>query len=275
MRETGLTVGELTLALHTWDDGRSGLTDLFYVHGLQSHTGWLCETGPALLERGVRLSVLDRRGSGRSQGARGHLPDAQTVLDDYAAALARVIDAAAGPVAVLGQSFGGSVVAALVATGRIPAGSLIVLAAPALGQQRSRLTPDARAQALRDRSDAYSVVQLEDEQYTDLPEYLRLMANDGLMVRALTAAFRATMLELEDRYLVAGPACWAGHPVRVALPEQDSIIDLEVSSAVLARLAPHAVVRTFPVTRHYLEFTTERQRYWDWLAAEVRAGATC
>ncbi|UYM22854.1 alpha/beta fold hydrolase [Streptomyces albus] len=204
--------GEESLALHTWDDGRPGLADLFYVHGLQSHAGWLFETGPALLERGVRLTVLDRRGSGASSGSRGHVPDARTVLDDYGSALGRVAAAAPGPVTLLGQSFGGSLVAALVASGQVPDGTRLVLCAPALGQQRARLDQAARDRVRRARGTSLSVVRLEDEQYTEHPGYLRLMANDGLMVRSVTDSFRAAMVETEDLYVEAGPAPGAGVP---------------------------------------------------------------
>ncbi|MFF8842750.1 alpha/beta fold hydrolase [Streptomyces sp. NPDC015127] len=267
--------GDVSLALHTWDDGRADLVDLFYVHGLQSHAGWLFETGPALLERGVRLTVLDRRGSGRSSGRRGHLDDARTVLDDYGSTLARVAAAAHAPVTVLGQSFGGSLLAAMVATGRVPTGAQIVFCAPALGQQRARLGDAGRAQARQRKGMAYSVVQIEDEQYTSDPDYLRMMANDGLMTRSLTDSFRAVMVEVEDRYLEAGDGPWSAHRVEVALPAEDSIIDLAASLDVLGSLAPHARVRRFPVSSHYLEFTDSRDAYWDWLAEVVRAGGAC
>lgn len=266
--------GEESLALHTWDDGRPGLADLFYVHGLQSHAGWLFETGPALLERGVRLTALDRRGSGGSSGSRGHVPDAHTVLDDYGSALARLAAAATGPVTLVGQSFGGSLVAAMVASGRVPAQTRVVLCAPALGQQRARLDGAARDRVRSTRGPSLSVLQLEDEQYTTLPGYLRLMANDGLMVRAVTDSFRAAMVETEDLYVEAGPAAWRGRPVRVAYPEQDSIIDIEAAAGVLGVLAPHAEARRFPTSSHYLEFTDIREQYWDWLAAAARDGAS-
>ncbi|WP_143229325.1 alpha/beta hydrolase [Actinophytocola xanthii] len=263
----------VALAMHTWDDGRADLAGLFYVHGLQSHAGWLFETGPALLDRGVRLVALDRRGSGRSGGPRGHLPDSRTVLDDYAAALSGLADA--GPLALLGQSFGASLVAALVATRRVPATTPVVLCAPALGQQRARLDEPSRERVRRSRGREYSAVALEDEQYTTLPGYLRMMANDALMVRSVTTSFRAAMVEVEDRYLGEGPDPWERHPVHVALPERDSIVDLTASLAVLDTLAPHAEVRSFPAPSHYLEFTEARESYWDWLAEVVLAGARC
>ncbi|MET9778400.1 alpha/beta hydrolase [Streptomyces sp. NPDC006367] len=276
---TGLTLRFLerdgtSLAVHTW--GR-GPARVLYVHGLQSHAGWLAEAGPELAGRGVRLSVLDRRGSGRSEGRRGHLDGAAAVLDDYAAFLAEEAAGATGPVTVVGQSFGGSILAALIATGRVPAGIRVVLCAPALGQQRARLDETARAEVRQRRGTSYSVVRLRDEQYTDLPRYLQIMANDGLMVRMVTGSFRAAMVEIEDLYMTdrdssAGGDPWAALPVHLALPQRDEIIDLDATCAALARLAPHARTERFATTSHYLEFTDVRHAYWDWLAEVARAG---
>ncbi|MFJ3303935.1 alpha/beta hydrolase [Streptomyces sp. NPDC086549] len=260
--------GDVSLAVHSWG---SGPAELVYVHGLQSHGGWLAETGPALARRGIRVSVPDRRGSGRSTGLRGHLADAAGLLDDYAAHLSGIAAAARGPVTVVGQSFGGSVLAALVATGRVPDGIRIVFCAPALGQQRARLDGPARSRARHRTGTEYSVIHLDDRQYTTLPRYLRTMANDGLMVRMLTDSFRAVMVEIEDLYLTAGPEPWAARPVHVALPEQDPVIDLGASLEVLAELAPQARIQRFETTSHYVEFTGVRQAYWDWLAGVVHA----
>jgi len=267
--------GGESLALHTWNDGRPDLIDLFYIHGLQSHAGWLVETGPALLERGVRLTALDRRGSGLSTGRRGHLDDARLALDDYASVLARVAGAADGPITVIGQSFGASLLAAMVATGRVPKLTRIVLCAPALGQQRARMDDVTRDMVLRRGGDGVSVVEIEDEQYTSMPEYLRMMANDALMVRALTEGFRAAMVEVENLYVAAGTEPWSSHRVCVALPERDAIIDQQASLRMLETLAPHAQIRKFPTNSHYLEFTAVRAEYWDWLAEVTLADATC
>ncbi|WP_433386894.1 alpha/beta hydrolase [Micromonospora sp. KLBMP9576] len=260
---------DVRLAVQRWG---SGPADLLYIHGLQSHGGWLAETGPALAGRGIRVSVPDRRGSGRSSGPRGHLADAATVLEDYAAHLADTVAAGRAPITVVGQSFGGSILAALVATGRVPVGVRIVFCAPALGQQRARLDEAARERARHRTGTAYSVVGLDDRQYTNLPRYLRAMANDGLMVRMVTDSFRAVMIEIEDLYLRAGAEPWAGRPVHVVLPEQDPIIDLAASTQVLQELAPQARIHRLKTVYHYVEFTDVRQAYWDWLAGVTHAG---
>src|SRR5687767_14534269 len=142
-----LRPGDVTLALHAWIPAEPAAA-LLYVHGIQSHAGWLFETGPALAARGVALYALDRRGSGRSGGERGDARSFRDWLDDYAHAARHVRERHARiPLTILGQSMGGSIVAGLIADGRAPRDA-VILCAPALGQMHARLTVEQR-QALR------------------------------------------------------------------------------------------------------------------------------
>ncbi|MFE2868697.1 alpha/beta fold hydrolase [Embleya sp. NPDC059259] len=271
MAGTGTLIADdgLALALHRWTTPDS-VAALFYIHGIQSHAGWLYETGPELTARGIDVYALDRRGSGRSPGERGHLPSAEQVLDDYTRAVDAVADEVGDrPLVALGQSLGGSVLAALWCSRALPVRKLI-LCAPALGQQRSRHDPAALAER-RDRSgSAPQEVGLADHAYTDLPEYLAFLAADPLMLRRITAATQATLVHLEDRYVHGSPH--GEIPVEVAMPAEDPIIDLSAARAQLRRLAPAAEERVFDTGVHYLEFSRARTAYWDWLADRVREG---
>lgn len=264
-----LTAGDgLRLALHRWTRPGNRAV-LFYLHGIQSHAGWLFETAPALARRGVDVYALDRRGSGCSGGLRGHLPSAQQVLEDHAQALDRVAAVAGSrPLVALGQSLGGSILAALWAASNLPGVRRLVFCAPALGQQRTRHTPDA-LRALRAASgEDRRVLPLDDGDYTSVPRYSAFMANDHLMVRQVTVSTLATLVRIEDVY--ADGARPAPLPVTLVRPERDPIIDLDVADSVLRSLSPEPVqVRRFDADRHYLEFSSARSAYWDWLAATV------
>nr|WP_237694802.1 alpha/beta fold hydrolase [Streptomyces sp. SID5468] len=255
------------MAVRRWEpeDVRAAV---FYVHGLQSHAGWLFETGPELAARGCAVYAADRRGSGSSGGPRGHLTSAREVLDDYAAHFEAVRARCPGvPVVAVGQSFGGSVLAALLSTGRI-APDAVVLCAPALGQQHRRHGSDGTARIQRQRGLRRSPVTLRDEDYTGDHTYLSFMANDHLMLRQVTEGFRAVMVDLESLYREAGP--WHGGrpdvPVYFVRPERDAVIDLETSAEVLARLSPGFTEVRFCSDHHYLEFSAARKPLWDWLA---------
>ncbi|GHG75530.1 alpha/beta hydrolase [Streptomyces griseocarneus] len=258
------------LALHRWTV--TGATAaLFYIHGIQSHAGWLYETGPELNARGIDVYALDRRGSGRSGGLRGHLPSAGQVLDDHAHALRVVAEEVGGRgLAALGQSMGGSVLAALWCGHDLPVHRLI-FCAPALGQQRARHAPAVLEDRRGRTGHAPQPVGLADEDYTDLPGYRTFLAADPLMLREVTSATQATLVRLEDLYTGASPR--TALPVDLALPARDPIIDLTAARAVLHCLAPGARAEVFGADRHYLEFTTARTAYWDWLAARVLEAA--
>lgn len=81
------------------------------VHGYAEHGGRYHEVADALAERGYRVAVLDLRGHGLSEGARGHTErfgDYLRDLDDLLEELAKD-DAwkALGKPVLLGHSFGG------------------------------------------------------------------------------------------------------------------------------------------------------------------------
>ena len=255
----------VALALHQWAQDGAGAA-IFYIHGIQSHAGWLFETGPALARRGVSFFAADRRGSGRSGGMRGHLASSAQVFDDYLRCIARVRSLTGHlPLLVLGQSFGGSILAGLEASGPLRADALL-FCAPALGQQRARHDHD-RLVALRRRSGtALAPLSLEDGDYTGEERYLRFMAEDPLMLRSVTEATRATMVGIEDSYMEAREAPENAVATFVAIPEDDPIIDLAAAGRVIARRYPGHVARRFATSWHYLEFTAIREAYWDWVA---------
>ncbi|MGV4985730.1 alpha/beta hydrolase [Streptomyces sp. NRAIS4] len=262
------------LAVHQWEP-EEPRGAVFYVHGLQSHAGWLFESGPELAARGCAVYAADRRGSGTSGGLRGHLPSAEAVLDDYAAHFdeVRARCSRGGPVTAVGQSFGGSILGALLSTGRI-APDAVVLCAPALGQQYRRHGHDGMARIRELTGLSRSPVTLKDEDYTADPAYLAFMANDHLMLRQTTDGFRAAMVELELLYREANPWSWDRRqpPVYYARPERDPIIDMDAVTEVLAWLSPKAVEVRFAVDRHYLEFSHARGQFWNWLAGVAVPG---
>ncbi|MFI1800111.1 alpha/beta hydrolase [Streptomyces sp. NPDC020379] len=267
------------LALHHWAPRCPPTAAVFYVHGIQSHAGWLFETGPELAARGLAVFVLDRRGSGTSGGPRGHLPSVAQVLDDYATAITavrtRVEDI---PLTLVGQSFGGSVLAALVTAGRT-AGDRLVFCAPALGQQRARHGNGEALAAVRCTGGLNTTpLALTDTDYTQDIPYLDFMANDILMIRQITASSRSVMVGLEDVYMRGGTwdtasAVRPAHPVHFVRPEADAIIDLDIAWRVLTGLTRSATAVDFPDSGHYLEFSPARHRYWDWVAATATATA--
>src|SRR5512132_1142744 len=57
---------------------------LVLVHGLQSHALWFAEAGQLLVDRGLSVYAVDRRGSGSSGGERGHIDSYEEWLEEIA-----------------------------------------------------------------------------------------------------------------------------------------------------------------------------------------------
>jgi alpha-beta hydrolase superfamily lysophospholipase len=252
--------GGVRLALHTWDCPEASAA-VFYVHGTQSHAGWLLETGRVLARAGVRVHALDRRGSGHSDGVRGDAASYRDWLDDYLAALARVRRRAAGlPLTILGQSLGGCIAAACA----IEAPELhdaLLLSGPAFDLLHEKLPTDKQTTIRRDRSAEHYAVRVSDEQYTHDRERLAFMAADERMTRALTGRFLAAQLDLEER-LRALPAGSLPRPAGLLVAREDTIVRVPTVRDRFLALAPQGTVTELPGDEHYLEYSAARAEWW-------------
>jgi len=262
------------LALHAWlpADPAEVVGVLYYIHGIQSHAAWLIETARTLSRFGIAVYALDRRGSGRSSGTPGDLPSAEAVAADYFQGLAEVQRRHRGiPTSVLGQSFGGSILASMAVVG-LPGVARLIYCTPALGQQHARhgvaKLPELRALTGADRFS----LGLSDEDYTSKARYLEFMANDHLMLRQITQRTRATMVAIEDQYW--GRSAEIDAEVHFVTVDRDPIIDLAAAAAVIRELHPNAKTSNFACTGHYLEFSERRVDYWHWLVELLTPAGT-
>ncbi|GAB1542626.1 hypothetical protein NUACC21_53000 [Scytonema sp. NUACC21] len=259
---------EIPLALHCWN-AEKPIASIFYIHGIQSHAGWLTEIAAYLNSFSINLFALDRRGSGLSKGLRGDISSTKQLLDDYGTAFEYVRVKLNGcPIIGLGQSFGGSILAGLLLKYRLPFKASI-FCAPALGQQRARGEKFYKNRTLSglDRSP----LALSDLDYTNIERYLQFMANDFLMLRFVTDRARSVMIELEDTYCEQSSRYTIDHPVYLATPRVDSIINLSASKEVLKRIAPNYHHTIFETMFHYIEFSEVQQSYLGWLVSTINS----
>ena len=113
-----VTADGLRLHRATWlPHGGAERATLLVVHGLGEHVGRYDALALRLAAAGWRVCGFDQRGHGQSDGARGAIARADSLLRD----LARVIDAVRaecrGRLVVLGHSMGGLIAARFVAEG--------------------------------------------------------------------------------------------------------------------------------------------------------------
>ncbi|MEU3526764.1 alpha/beta fold hydrolase [Streptomyces sp. NPDC038707] len=257
------------LALHRWTPPEPRAAVL-YFHGLQSHAGWLWEAGPRYAEQGVAFFVLDRRGSGISDGARGEIPDADTVLDDYAAALGhlRATVGEALPLGLFGHCLGGSFLAALLHHRALTVApdSVLFCSAP-LGRMHATFSAEQRARLTERPGDGVWEPGLAAADFSDLARYRDFIDGDDLAVRTLTHRSRAVLLDLERLYVTA-EGTLKDVPAAYVSGHRDPVVDLEQSRHVFARLtARRGRIRELPTDKHYLYFTDVRDELIAWSAA--------
>ncbi len=268
----GFARGGLSLALHRWVPP-SPRAAVLYVHGLQSHGGWLFDSAPQLTAEGVALYVLDRRGSGASGGGRGDVGAYQDWVEDHLAALvevrARHPDV---PLTLLGQSFGGSIAAAVAQEARAPHDA-VLFCAPGLNRMTSRLSAEERQKRLAERSPALRDIPLEDGWYTRDERWLSFIKADPLMLRRFTGRFEAAVLELEAHGL-AREGALAPKPCGMVLLGGDPIIAAPVAKAAFQRLtADRGWLLELPgAGEHYLEFSRWRAPFLQVLASFALRG---
>ncbi|MFF7521153.1 alpha/beta fold hydrolase [Streptomyces pseudovenezuelae] len=259
--------GDTRLALHVWRPERIKGA-VFYFHGLQSHAGWLWEVGPRFADNDIAFFVLDRRGSGISPGPRGEIPEAGTVLDDYAqaAAFVRAMIGDTVPLSLFGHCLGGSFMAALMChEGFTTSYDAAVFCSSWLGRMHATLDADTRQAIAADRGEQLWDAGLRAADFTDETKYQHFIDHDDLAVRQLTRRSRAVLLDLEQRYLSGGPTTAPVPAATFVSGITDPIVDLEAAQSVFQELvAGRGALMRFPTDRHYLFYTDVSDDLVDW-----------
>ncbi|PSJ25523.1 hydrolase [Streptosporangium nondiastaticum] len=254
------------LALHLWRP-KNLKGAIFYFHGLQSHAGWLWEVGPQYADNDIAFFVLDRRGSGISDGERHDLPDAETILADYAAALATVrrIIGEDTPLQLFGHCLGGSFLAALMHHPEfdVPYDSA-VFCSSWLGKLHATLSEEQRAALAADDGTELWDAGLKSADFTDNVKYQHYIDHDDLAVRALTRRSRATLLELEKLYLQPRREL-PDVPVSYVSGLTDPIVDLDDAHKTFIEMTNgRGGIIKLPTHQHYLYYTDVRTSLVTW-----------
>ena len=121
----------VTLAVTRWAPASSPLGTILIAHGLGEHGGRYRQLAADLTGAGWNVLVPDLRGHGRSPGARGTIPDDNSIRNDILTSLRLARAANDGPLVLLGHSMGGAFAAAAIAE-NADAADALVLSSPAL-----------------------------------------------------------------------------------------------------------------------------------------------
>jgi len=259
------------LTLHTWlPEKPKGI--LFYIHGLQSHGGWLFETGEQLAKLSIAVYALDRRGSGLSEGARGDVINHKILLGDYALALNLIRNRHANlPLALLGQSLGGSILAGLITH---PSYETVfdkaIFLSPALGQNHHRLTNEELYNHKKNTKKEKIPTNLNDNDYTENLRFLKFIKDDPLCLREITCRSKAAFIQIEDLYWNKKKIFPKETSTILIHPKTDPIIHTESALNTFCSLTGgNSSVLEIPTNKHYIEFSSQRSKLWECLTSYI------
>lgn len=73
MQTSKIVLSGTAVTCREWVAPEAATEAFLLLHGVESHSGWFCELGPALAARGYHVIAYDRPGWGESEGLGGHL----------------------------------------------------------------------------------------------------------------------------------------------------------------------------------------------------------
>jgi alpha-beta hydrolase superfamily lysophospholipase len=266
-REFSLSAADGTpLFVADWPLGSAAGDGIVLMHGLGEHCGRYAHVARFFNDCGFSVRAYDHRGHGRSGGARGDVPDADTLVQDAKIAVDDFSRNLAAPPLLLGHSMGGLFAACYAMRALSPLGGLI-LSSPALrirltGAQKlllrvlGAIAPGFESRYLSHR---LAVVEAYDSDPLVHPKIsTRLL---GAMLGAIEfAQAHASALRVKTLLVVAG---------------DDHLVDAAGSDAFFRKLAPGVgAMHTYPGFYHEIFNEVDASRVFDdihtWLG-ELRA----
>ena len=275
-----LTAGD-GVRLHClhWRSGQSPPSAVVvFLHGIASHAGWFAETAADLNRHGVEVYGLDRRGSGRSGGPRGHLDRYERALDDVEQlVLLAAAEHPRVPLFLAASSWAAKLGVVYAAQRPGPLAGLLLLGPGLL--PRVNLSPWRRALVVAGhlvRPTARLPIPLTPELYTANPPYRDDIRADPLRLLEATTQFYWQTARLDRRR--GRDTARLQLPVLLLQGEADQMMDVPATRRWFDGLGgQHSSYRAYPGAGHTLDFEPDRTRYLDdllaWLSATVRPGS--
>ena len=242
------------------------------MHGLGEHCGRYAHVARFFNDCGFSVRTYDHRGHGRSGGARGDVPDAQTlaqdakiVIDDFARNLS-------APPLLLGHSMGGLFAADYAARRLSPLGGLI-LSSPAL---KINLTgaQNVLLRVLSALAPGFGIPNGLDSKYlSHRREVVEAYDNDPLVHAKISARLLRAMLGAVE--FAQGHASALSVRTLLIVAGDDHLVDAGGSATFFGKLAPGlGTMHTYPGYYHEIFNEVEAGRVFDdvrvWLA-QLRA----
>jgi len=220
--------------LHTTSDDRTRLRlvrwgdadrDVLILHGLAEHAGRYEHVAQTLVEAGWRVTILELRGHGDSEGKRGHTSRWHGYVEDVQAAAATI----GRPFVLLAHSMGGLVAISTLSEPIIPSCRAIAISNPLLGVRIN--APGWKIAAGRLLSKFLPGVPLDNEVDSSLlshdAEVVRSYETDPKVYGTITPRWYTEMRKAQDQVLTHASRITI--PLRMMVSEGDQICDPAVA----------------------------------------------
>jgi len=242
------------------------------MHGLGEHCGRCAHLARFFNDCGYSVRAYDHRGHGRSGGARGDVPAAETLLQDAKIAVDDFAQQLSAPPLLLGHSMGGLFAAYYATRALSPLGGLI-LSSPAL---RIRLSGAQKLllQILGAIAPGFGIPNgLESRYLSHRQDVVDAYDSDTLVHAKISARLLRAMLEAIE--FAQAHASALGIKTLLLVAGDDHLVDAAGSDTFFRQLAPGVgSMHTYPGFYHEIFNEVEAGRVFDdiraWLG-ELRA----
>jgi acylglycerol lipase len=264
------------LPISAWRPEGPATAIVLALHGYGDYRKAFALAGRWLAARGVAVYAYDQRGFGETR-SRGYWAGADTLIDDCADAVRMLREAHPEmPLAVLGESMGGSVALAGIRSGQVIGVDRLILAAPGVrGGVPLRQLHDM---ALRLGSLALPWLAVElrrgGRPWLD-PEESKRLADDPLILRHLSVGTYDGLIELANRATADGAAELP--PTLLLYGELDATIPRVAIEDLAIDLGHRHTFRTYPERHHLLLHEADAEEVFadclSWLRTDADASA--
>ncbi|MEZ4483272.1 MAG: alpha/beta fold hydrolase [Syntrophotaleaceae bacterium] len=247
-------------------------TPVILIHGLQSHSAWFVQSADFIARLGHPVYAFDRKGSGLSEAKRGHADSFEEWIEEIHV-LAELANRrhSTSQVHLVGHCFGAIPTTAFACRYPERVASLALPTAAIHTQTDVSFTEKLAILSgqLTSRQN-YIPIHLQAEMFTDLPEYEAFIRNDALALTQATAQFYWQVSKA--RRYINQHLKQLTMPVFMALADDDPICDNAGNRRFFTSLpAQKKWLKSYADAEHILEFSRERDAFFEDLAAWFRA----
>ena len=227
------------------------------LHGMQSHAGWYT-LGDYFADNGISSVIYDRRGSGLSEGMRGHAESADDFINDLDSAMGvlQYYNKQNLPIHIMANSLGAVVAINYLSQYNINIASLILTTPGTHSNSAAEYSFFVKGLILVSPSKDYFNTPLKDEQFVENGPFLEWIKNDTLGNKKFTAGFLRAANNM--RSSIGKKASSLKTPLFLLLANEDEVVDNRaIQKEIYAPYKGEKKMKTY-TSKHYLFFGRER-----------------